>query len=117
MSKFLDYGACREKTFEELLDVLIESSPVSSFVDWQATTQKVNHKRNLNYTELEQRLKQIYKILKSDLFIDRKDKFKKIRDKLLAKKPVNESTKLKRFLIGETLVEENCLTIKELLND
>jgi hypothetical protein len=117
MRKILDYGTCKEKTFEERLNILIESSPVSSFVDWQQTTQRIRHKRNLNYTELEQKLKQIFKVLKSDIFIDNKDKFKKIRDKLLAKKPINEDTKLKRFLTNEIKLEENCLTIKELLND
>jgi hypothetical protein len=111
----IDYKLCKEKTTVDKIDKLIESSPVSSYVDFYQMQRRIQHKRFLNLPDLERRLRSVFKTISPDIFVDRKDRFKKLKKKILTKRQMNE-TKLKSFLTGQTMLEENCAFIREMLN-
>jgi hypothetical protein len=111
----IDYQLCKEKTVTEKIDTMIESSPLSSTIDWLSMQSRIKHKQLLTYGALEGRLKEIYKTISPEIFVDRQKTFKRIKKALLKKHNINES-KLKRFLTNETMLENLAREIYEMLN-
>jgi hypothetical protein len=108
----IDFNIIKQsQKLERRIDLMAESSPISDYEMWTSFSNRIKHKQNLTYGELESRLKDIFKVMSNDIFIDRKETFKRIKKKLLGKHNINES-KLAQYLKGETLIKENCEYIK-----
>ena len=88
----INFDACADKSLDEKIDILTESSPISDHEMWATFTQRIKHKQNLTYGELEARLKDIFKIMQPDIFIDRKETFERIKKRLLKKHYLNGGT-------------------------
>jgi len=112
----IDFEAINNnETAVDKINRLIESTPVSSYVDWLSIQKRIEHRRNLSYADMEHRLKMIFKSISPDIFIDRRKTFNRIKKQLLKKHDLSE-TKLSHFLKCETMLEENCRYIREMLN-
>jgi hypothetical protein len=110
-----DYDLLKEKTTIEKINLISEASPVSNYEFWQNTQKRMNHKRNLSFRDLEHRLKDIFKTIDGEIFIDSRPDFERIKKKLLKQSHLKES-KLKSYLTGKTQMEESCNYIKEVIN-
>ena len=111
----INYNLINEaQKLESRIDILTESSPISDYENYMFMQQRIQHKENLTFQNLEQRLKNIFKTIDAELFVDRRPDFERIKKKLLKKYPKTES-KLKSHLTGETLIRENAEFIKNCL--
>lgn len=112
----INFDILEEKKTIDRINIMIESSPVSSFETELETNKKFNHKENLSFDSMDRRLKDIFKRIDPEIFVDRLDQFQKIKKNLLKNHLVTES-KLIDHLKGENTIKENCSHIKELLSE
>ena len=69
----------KPKTIVEQIDILIEASPVSDYEMFLTTQKRIQHRANISYQSMEHKLKQIFKRIDPENFIDRKEVFIKIK--------------------------------------
>jgi hypothetical protein len=116
----IDYKAIKDsEKLESKLDMLAESSPVSDYENFTFFQQRVQHRSNLSYQNLEIRLRDIFKTIDAEIFVDKRKDFERIKKKLLAKQHnLSESeSKLRRFFRGDTIIKESANYIKECMSD
>ncbi len=104
------------KKLENRLDMMLEASPVSDYENYIVTQKRIQHKSNLSYQNMENRLKNLFKTIDAEIFVDRRPDFERIKKQLLKKQKKLTESKLAHFLKGHSTISETCCHIKELLN-
>lgn len=113
----IDFEAIKELTLESKIDILTDSSPVSDYEFYMNTQLKKIGRDALDYTGLENRLKDIFKTIDAEIFVTRRPDFDRIKKQLLKKEKKLTESKLSNFLKGYATISESCNYIKELLNE
>lgn len=108
----VDTKHLKKKTLTDKIDKLLNEGSVSDYEFWLGTQSRIQHKRNLSFQNLENRLKDIFKTIDAEIFIDKRPDFERIKKKLLKASPLTE-TKLRHFLTDQTMLEETCKYIRE----
>jgi len=109
----IDFELLKKKSLFDRIDKIREASPVSDYEMFQTVQKRIQHKKNLSFSDLNQRLKNIFRTIDAEIFIDSRPDFERIKKKLLKTSPLTES-KLKSYLTDKTQMEENCRYIKEM---
>ena len=111
----IDFKLLKEsEKLDYRIDTMIDSSPVSDYEQYVFMQSRKKRKENLTYADLDSRLKNIFKTLSGELFIDKRPDFERIKKQLLKKYPITES-KLRQHFSGETLIKENAEYIRNVL--